>query len=52
MCFERLSDDFEMIDTRVTDVAREEDLEHPDLVREPADEPEEVLEREREYAHA
>ena len=47
MCWERLTRDDETVETRATDVLREEDLERPAIRVERADEPAEP-ERERE----
>jgi hypothetical protein len=47
MCWERLTRDDELVETRVTDVLREEDLERPEVRAEPPEEPVEG-ERERE----
>jgi hypothetical protein len=45
MCWEQLTKDDELVETRATDVLREEDLERPEFRAEP---PEEPAERERE----
>ena len=52
MCFERLTDTFEETDTRAVETTSEDDLERPATWHEPSEKPEEVPERERDFAHA
>lgn len=51
MCLERLGEEFERTEARVTETVREEELAQPGVVPEPTEELEEVRDADKEYAH-
>ena len=51
MCWEKLSDEFERAEIRLTETATEEELERPETWREPVEEPKDTRERERVLEH-